>query len=86
MFKSSQASYKLRKESKSKQLNLTGTGYTNITSIYRCDKRSLQLLCSFSSFSFVAFQVMERSLTQLVVLDGTLMPEFGGVDQDAYHA
>lgn len=25
-------------------------------------------------------------LTQLVVLDGTLMPEFGGVDQDAYHA
>lgn len=41
---------------------------------------------SFSSSSSVAFQVMVGSFTLLMVLDGKPLPEFGGVDQEAYHA
>lgn len=76
-----------RREEISKQLLLTQLGFTNMRcSVFTDVIKIIVALCSCPLLLYVAFQVMVGSFTMLMVLDGKPLPEFGGVDQEGYHA
>lgn len=75
-----------RREVFSKQL-LIQLGFTNMRYIVYTDVIKIFVaLCSCPLLLYVAFQVMVESFTMLMVLDGKPLPEFGGVNQEGYHA
>jgi len=70
----------------SKQLLLT-IGFTNMSYIVFTDVIKIFVaLCSCPRLLYVAFQVMVGSFTMLMVLNCKPLPEFGGVNQEGYHA